>query len=136
NRGEAARPLSKVASGGELSRIALAIQVCVAAELETPTLIFDEVDVGIGGRTAAKVGELLRRLSTNAQVLVVTHQPQVAAAGQTHLHVRKHNDGSGARSFVETLTPADRVDEIARMLGGLDITAATRTTAKELLVGA
>ncbi|QGG79459.1 DNA repair protein RecN [Litorivicinus lipolyticus] len=136
NSGQKAQALSKVASGGELSRIALAIQVCVASQLETPTLIFDEVDVGIGGRTAAKVGELLRKLAVTAQVFVVTHQPQVAAAGQTHLHVSKHKDDQGMRSHVQTLTPPQRVDEIARMLGGLDVTKATKTTAQELLMGA
>ena len=85
-------PLSKIASGGELSRVSLAIQAVAATRLATPTLVFDEVDVGIGGKTAAKVGELLTELACNSQVLVVTHQPQVAGQADQHLHVQKQSD--------------------------------------------
>ena len=117
NAGGSAKPLSKVASGGELSRVALAIQVCIAEKMQTPTLIFDEVDVGIGGRTAAIVGDMLKTLGAQTQVFVVTHQPQVAAAGTTHLHVSKGVQGTETTSRVATLTASQRVQEIARMLG-------------------
>lgn len=136
NPGSPAKPLSKVASGGELSRVALAIQVSIAEKMETPTLIFDEVDVGIGGRTAAVVGELLKGLGRSTQVFVVTHQPQVAAAGQTHLHVSKTKTDHETRSNVTTLNPAERVEEVARMLGGLTLTDATRKSAQELIMSA
>ena len=133
NKGGRAGPLAKVASGGELSRVALGIQVCVASQLETPTLIFDEVDVGIGGRTAARVGQLLRSLGTQAQVLAVTHQPQVAGQGQTHWHLSKFTDGNATESQVKKLTAAERVEELARMLAGEKVTDATRANARELL---
>ena len=136
NPGSPAKALSKVASGGELSRVALAIQVCIAAKMETPTLIFDEVDVGIGGRTAAVVGELLKSLGNRTQVFVVTHQPQVAAAGQTHLHVSKTKTDNQTRSSVSTLSADERVEEVARMLGGLTLTEATRKSAQELIMSA
>lgn len=133
NAGGSAKPLSKVASGGELSRVALAIQVCIAEKMQTPTLIFDEVDVGIGGRTAAIVGDMLKTLGAQTQVFVVTHQPQVAAAGTTHLHVSKGIQGTETTSRVSTLTASERVEEIARMLGGISITESTRASARELI---
>ena len=136
NPGSSAKPLSKVASGGELSRVALSIQVCIAEKMETPTLIFDEVDVGIGGRTAAVVGELLKTLAAKTQVFVVTHQPQVAAAGQTHLRVSKVKSLDQTSSSVKTLEPQERVEEVARMLGGLTLTEATRKSAQELIMSA
>lgn len=133
NQGGRKGPLSKVASGGELSRVALGIQVCVASRLETPTLIFDEVDVGIGGRTASKVGSLLRTLGSQAQVMVVTHQPQVAGQGQTHWHLSKQSLDGQTISQVDRLDAADRVEELARMLAGEEVTEATRANARELL---
>ena len=133
NAGGGAKPLSKVASGGELSRVALAIQVCIAEKMQTPTLIFDEVDVGIGGRTAAIVGDMLKTLGAQTQVFVVTHQPQVAAAGTTHLHVSKGVQGTETTSRVATLTASERVQEIARMLGGISITESTLASARELI---
>ena len=135
NAGGSAKPLSKVASGGELSRVALAIQVCIAEKMQTPTLIFDEVDVGIGGRTAAIVGDMLKTLGAQTQVFVVTHQPQVAAAGTTHLHVSKGVQGTETTSRVATLTASQRVQEIARMLGGISITESTLASARELISG-
>lgn len=118
NAGQAEKPLAKVASGGEIARIALAIQVVLARVAGVPTLIFDEVDVGIGGRTAEIVGRELRRLGQHRQVLCVTHLAQVAAQGQHHLAVSKQEAAGQTRTSLQTLNEADRVEEIARMLGG------------------
>jgi len=126
-------PLGRVASGGELSRISLAIQVVTARASATPTLIFDEVDVGIGGATAEVVGHLLQELGLHSQVLCVTHQPQVASQAHHHLQVEKCTDGGGARTRLTPLTAAGRVEELARMLGGIDITSRTRAHAAEML---
>ncbi len=133
NPGQQGGPLSKIASGGELSRVNLAIQVITATRLATPTLVFDEVDVGIGGKTAAKVGELLTELAMNAQVLVVTHQPQVAGQADQHLHVQKQWDEDVTVSQARLLAHSERIDEIARMLGGHSITERTRQAATDLL---
>ena len=133
NPGQQGGPLSKIASGGELSRVSLAIQVITATRLATPTLVFDEVDVGIGGKTAAKVGELLTELARNAQVLVVTHQPQVAGQADQHLHVQKQSDEDITVSQARLLSRDQRIDEIARMLGGHSITESTRQAAIDLL---
>lgn len=133
NPGQQGGPLSKIASGGELSRVSLAIQVITATRLATPTLVFDEVDVGIGGKTAAKVGELLTELARNAQVLVVTHQPQVAGQADQHLHVQKQSDEDITVSQARLLSRDERIDEIARMLGGHSITESTRQAAMDLL---
>ena len=133
NPGQQGGPLSKIASGGELSRVNLAIQVITATRLATPTLVFDEVDVGIGGKTAAKVGELLTELAVNAQVLVVTHQPQVAGQADQHLHVQKQSDDDVTVSEARLLSRGERIDEIARMLGGHSITESTRQAATDLL---
>jgi DNA repair protein RecN (Recombination protein N) len=126
-------PLARVASGGELSRIALAIEVVTAEVGSIPTLIFDEVDVGIGGTVASTVGRLLHTLARRRQVLCVTHLPQVAACADTHFRVAKHGDERAVRTEVEPLAEAARVEEIARMLAGSEITARTRAHAKELL---
>mgnify|MGYP001171638823 CR=1 FL=1 len=133
NPGQQGGPLSKIASGGELSRVSLAIQVIAATRLATPTLVFDEVDVGIGGKTAAKVGELLTELAHNSQVLVVTHQPQVAGQADQHLHVQKQSDSDVTISKACLLDREQRIAEIARMLGGHFITNSTRSAAAELL---
>jgi len=128
------RPLAKIASGGELARISLALAVIASAASPTPTLIFDEVDTGIGGGVAEVVGRLLHQLGRERQVLCVTHLPQVAARGDHHLQVSKSGDGNGGT--VSAVTPLDRggrVEEVARMLGGLEITATTRRHAKEML---
>ena len=127
------RPLSKVASGGELSRISLAIRVTTAQQDDVPTMIFDEVDVGIGGGVAEVVGRLLGQLGKARQVLVITHLPQVAACGQQHLRVSKTQLGGQTLSHIAPIRQADRVEEIARMLGGLDITETTRQHAAEML---
>jgi DNA repair protein RecN (Recombination protein N) len=133
NPGQQGGSLSKIASGGELSRVSLAIQVITATRLATPTLVFDEVDVGIGGKTAAKVGELLSELAGNAQVLVVTHQPQVAGQADQHLHVQKQSADDITVSQARLLSRDERIDEIARMLGGHSITESTRQAAIDLL---
>lgn len=130
------RPLAKVASGGELARISLALAVIASAASLTPTLIFDEVDTGIGGGVAEVVGRLLHQLGRERQVLCVTHLPKVAARGDHHFQVAKSPDGEGGTvSSVFALDSARRVEEVARMLGGLEITATTRRHAKEMLVG-
>ncbi|MEP6658242.1 MAG: DNA repair protein RecN, partial [Betaproteobacteria bacterium] len=126
-------PLARVASGGELSRIALAIQVVTSEVGNVPTLIFDEVDAGIGGAVAATVGRLLQTLGVRRQVLCVTHLPQVAAFADAHFRVVKEGDEAAVRTSVDPLGAADRVEEIARMLAGSAITAKTRAHAKELL---
>jgi DNA repair protein RecN (Recombination protein N) len=131
--GVAPRPLAKVASGGELARIALAISVIASSSTATPTLIFDEVDSGIGGAVAEVVGRLLKRLGQDRQVLCVTHLPQVASQGNQHFQVSKRNDAGKTVSQIQALDSKSRVEEIARMLGGLEITATTRKHARELL---
>jgi DNA repair protein RecN (Recombination protein N) len=134
--GTALRPLAKVASGGELARIALAISVITSTATATPTLIFDEVDSGIGGAVAEVVGRLLQRLGQERQVLCVTHLPQVASQASQHFQVAKLSDSSGKPvSRIDLLDETARVEEIARMLGGLEITATTRKHAKEMLAG-
>ncbi len=131
--GGSARPLAKVASGGELSRIGLAIAVLAAQANPVPTLIFDEADAGVGGAVAEVIGELMRELGNDRQVLCVTHLPQVAAKAHQHLLVSKEATAGRTTSSIRTLGRADRVEEIARMLGGVEITATTRKHARELL---
>ncbi|MNR78078.1 DNA repair protein RecN [compost metagenome] len=131
--GTTPRPLAKVASGGELARIALAISVITSSATATPTLIFDEVDSGIGGGVAEVVGRLLRRLGQDRQVLCVTHLPQVASQANQHFQVSKQSSNGKTASSIDALDNNARVEEIARMLGGLEITATTRTHARELL---
>lgn len=128
-------PLGKVASGGELSRISLAIQTALSGVAGVPTLIFDEVDVGIGGSVAEAVGRRLARLGETRQVLVITHLPQVAARGTRHLRVAKQANGCFVSSNIAALDADARVEEIARMLGGIKITATTRQHAAEMLAG-
>ncbi len=133
NAGSPLRPLNKVASGGELARISLALQVVTSQYTQVPTLIFDEVDTGIGGGVAEMVGRALRALGKQHQVLAVTHLPQVAACGENHWQVHKHSDGEHTSSEISVLTPTQRIEEIARMLGGETITDTTRSHANELL---
>ncbi|MDB5764706.1 MAG: recN [Herminiimonas sp.] len=131
--GTVPRPLAKVASGGELARIALAISVITSSATATPTLIFDEVDSGIGGGVAEVVGRLLKRLGQDRQVLCVTHLPQVASQANQHFQVNKQSTNGKIVSRIDALDAKARVEEIARMLGGLEITATTRKHARELL---
>lgn len=132
--GVAPRPLAKVASGGELARISLAIAVITAHATTTPTLIFDEVDTGIGGGVAEVVGRLLKRLGQQRQVLCVTHLPQVASQANQHFQVAKGTTGEGRTvSRIDVLDSRARVEEVARMLGGIEITETTRKHARELL---
>lgn len=135
NPGTPAGPLNKIASGGELSRFLLALKVCLARDGQGLTMIFDEIDRGVGGATADAVGRRLKALSAGAQVLVVTHSPQVAALGDHHWRVEKRVEGEATFSTVTPLAPQERVDEIARMLSGDTITDAARAAARALLAG-
>lgn len=133
NPGQPVQPLGKVASGGELSRIALAIQVITARKMDTPALIFDEVDVGISGPTAAVVGKMLRQLGESTQVMCVTHLPQVAGCGHQHFFVSKETDGAMTETHMHALDKRSRLQELARLLGGSEVTRNTLANAKELL---
>lgn len=133
NPGAVQQGLAKVASGGELSRISLAIQVAASQVASVPTLIFDEVDSGIGGRVAEIVGQLLRRLGERHQVMCVTHLPQVAAAAESQWQVSKAVQHGATVSNIQALSPTERIEEIARMLGGTKITETTRKHAAEML---
>ena len=126
-------PLNKVASGGELSRVMLALEVVIAEAEPVGTYIFDEVDAGVGGKAAIEVGKRLHALAQSAQVIVVTHLPQVAAWADTHFVVKKSSDGSVVQSGVAKLAQSERVEEIARMLAGLEESSSAREHAAELL---
>jgi DNA repair protein RecN (Recombination protein N) len=132
NPGQTHKPLSKVASGGELSRVSLAIQVVAAANSSIPTLVFDEVDVGIGGSTADTVGRLLKQLGEQGQVISVTHQPQVAAHAHQHYLVSKITADTRAESSIVAMNKSQRIEELARMLGGAKVTDQTLSHANEL----
>ncbi|UPQ87350.1 DNA repair protein RecN [Vibrio sinaloensis] len=136
NPGQPMQPIAKVASGGELSRISLAIQVITAQKVDTPSLIFDEVDVGISGPTAAVVGKMLRKLGESTQVLCVTHLPQVAGCGHQQLFVAKKTKAGKTETQMQRLDDEQRVTELARLLGGSEITDSTIANAKELLIAA
>lgn len=134
NAGQTLQNLVKVASGGELSRIGLAMQVIISQRVATPTLIFDEVDVGISGATASVVGKLLRSLGESTQIFCVTHLPQVAGNGHQQMYVDKQSNGKNTNTTMVKLTEKDRLNELARLLGGDSITAHTLANAQELLV--
>jgi DNA repair protein RecN (Recombination protein N) len=134
--GSPARPIAKGASGGELSRVMLAVEVVFAGSDPVPTYLFDEVDAGVGGKAAVEVGRRLARLARTAQVVVVTHLPQVAAFADRQLLVEKTNDGSVTRSGVSVLEGEDRVRELSRMLAGLEDSELGRAHAEELLAAA
>jgi DNA repair protein RecN (Recombination protein N) len=136
NKGQPEKPLAKVASGGELSRIALAIQVIAAQATAIPTMIFDEVDAGIGGGVAEIVGRQLRTLAAKHQVLCVTHLPQVASQTHQHLRVAKQTKGQSTLTQIEALDKKSQVEELARMLGGVEITETTRKHAREMIARA
>jgi DNA repair protein RecN (Recombination protein N) len=133
NPGQPPRPLRKVASGGELARISLAIEVATLGKDTIGSMVFDEVDTGIGGAVAEVVGQKLRALGSRCQVLCVTHLPQVAAQGHSHLRVSKHSEGNSTHTRIEALNTDGRRDELARMLGGVEITRETRAHAKQML---
>ena len=133
NPGQTLRPLNKVASGGELSRLSLGIQMATSNNLKIPTLIFDEVDTGVGGATAEMVGKHLRKLGSNAQVFCVTHLPQVAAQSHHHYKVDKFEKNESTATNISHLTEEARIEEIARMLGGVELTKNTQEHAKEML---
>lgn len=133
NPGQPLQPLLKVASGGELSRISLAIQVIIAQKVTTPTLMFDEVDVGVSGPTASAVGKLMKELSNNTQVICVTHLPQVACYGHQQQFVNKQTLTGVTQTSMEALDQGGRIDELARLLGGDTISATTKANAQELL---
>jgi DNA repair protein RecN (Recombination protein N) len=133
NPGQAFGPLSRVASGGELSRISLALEVVRSGASPVPSLVFDEVDAGISGRVAEIVGRRLNELARTRQVLCVTHLPQVASQGQHHYRVMKLTDGKTSRTQVRGLSPEERIEELSRLLGGIEITATTRAHAAEMI---
>jgi DNA repair protein RecN (Recombination protein N) len=133
NPGQPPKPVARIASGGELSRISLAVQVAAAHHVATTCMIFDEVDAGVGGAVAEIVGRQLAALAKRGQVLCVTHLPQVASQADHHVCVTKLTDGRTSRTGVAVLDANERVEELARMLGGIDITAAARRHAREML---
>jgi DNA repair protein RecN (Recombination protein N) len=133
HKGAPARALQRGASGGELSRVMLAVEVVLAGADPVPTLVFDEVDAGVGGRAAVEVGSRLAALARTAQVLVVTHLPQVAAFADQHLVVRKASDGAVTSSGVTRLDETGRLQELSRMLAGLEESEAAQAHAQELL---
>jgi len=133
NPGLPAKSIAKIASGGELSRISLAIQVATSHDKTIPTMIFDEVDSGIGGSVAEIVGQRLRQLGKKRQVICVTHLPQVAAQSHHHLFVSKEHSIDVTASNITALTTKQRIEEIARMLGGITITQQTLAHAEEML---
>jgi len=136
NPGQALQPLAKVASGGELSRMALSVQVIASDGSAIPTMVFDEVDSGVGGGVAEMVGRRLQELGANRQVLCVTHLPQVASLADQHFRISKVTDGKSTRTRVQGLGKEERIEELARMLGGVDITRKTLEHAAEMLAGA
>jgi DNA repair protein RecN (Recombination protein N) len=135
NPGAPAGPLGKIASGGELSRFLLALKVCLNAGNSHATLIFDEIDRGVGGATADAVGRRLAELAQSGQVLVVTHSAQVAALGDAQFQVSKHQTDSHTVSRIKQLDREERVDEIARMISGTQVTDAARVAAQTLIAG-
>jgi DNA repair protein RecN (Recombination protein N) len=136
NPGEDLRPLSRIVSGGELSRVMLALKTMSVEDQHDKTLIFDEVDAGIGGRVADVVGSRLQRLGDRFQVLCITHLPQIASRGATHFHIDKAMRGSRTVTSVRRLSDDGRIEEIGRMIGGAVVTDQARASAKELLAGA
>ena len=136
NPGEAVRPLAKVASGGEVSRLMLVLRTLSGGKETQRTAVFDEIDIGIGGRVAEAVGRRLQKLAATQQVLCVTHQPQIASLADHHFVVEKTTTSDRTRLAVRELSNAERIDEVARMLAGRDITDAARENAKAMLAAA
>lgn len=133
NTGSEPRPLAKAASGGELSRMMLAVEVCLRDTVPVPTMVFDEVDAGVGGKSAVEIGRRLAGLAQHTQVLVVTHLPQVAAYADSHVVVRKSSDGAVTTSGLELLDDEGRVRELSRMLAGMEASDTAMAHAEELL---
>ncbi len=133
NKGEPMKPLAKVASGGEMSRIMLAFKNIIADYDNIPTLIFDEIDAGISGITASIVGRKLKEIAVNHQIICITHLPQIAAFGEYNYRIQKSSSGDSVKTTVETLDEDEKVKEIARLLGGINITNVTLESAKELI---
>ena len=133
NPGQPCKLLAKVASGGELARISLAIQMITATQGRIPTLIFDEVDSGVGGGIAEIVGQHLRQLGESRQVFCVTHLPQVASQAHHHMQVSKNTENSSTSTQINELDSKQRIEEVSRMLGGINITKQTIAHAKEML---
>jgi DNA repair protein RecN (Recombination protein N) len=136
NPGQKPQPLAKIASGGELSRMSLAIQVIASDGSEIPTMVFDEVDSGVGGGVAEMVGRRLQEIGESRQVLCVTHLPQVASLADQHFRISKVSDGKSTRTGLQVLRKDERIEELARMLGGVEITRKTLEHAAEMLAGA
>jgi DNA repair protein RecN (Recombination protein N) len=126
-------PISKVASGGELSRLMLSIKSLVAQKLELPTLIFDEIDAGISGEAAKQVGLIMKSLGTHHQIISITHQPQIAAKANTHFFVSKVDSGNSVVTKVKILNEQERISSIAKMISGDQLTEAAIENAKELI---
>jgi DNA repair protein RecN (Recombination protein N) len=135
NKGEESKPLNKIASGGELSRIILALKNVLSRNGSVASIVFDEVDNGIGGATAEIVGRKLKEVSANHQVICITHLPQIACFGDNHLYVSKKVTKGRTTTSVEELDDEQKVEEISRMLGGVDVTETTREHALEMLNG-
>ncbi len=133
NKGIALEPLKKVASGGELSRVMFAIKLLMAGKMALPTIIFDEIDTGVSGEIALQLGELMGKMSTNHQIITITHLPQVASKAHTHFYVYKDNSGAVTNSKIKVLSYEERVDEIAQMIGGAAPTQSAIESAKELI---
>ena len=133
NPGEPVKPLNKIASGGELSRVMLALKTVLTAADEADTLVFDEIDTGIGGEVARTVAEHLKRLSDNKQILCITHLAVIAAAADTHIKILKIQSEHTSRTSAQQIDGEARIEEIARMLAGDEVSAASRIHAKELL---
>jgi DNA repair protein RecN (Recombination protein N) len=136
NPGQKPQPLAKIASGGELSRMSLSIQVIASDGSAIPTMVFDEVDSGVGGGVAEMVGRRLQQIGENRQVLCVTHLPQVASLADEHFRISKVSDGKSTRTGLQVLGKEERIEELARMLGGVEITTKTLEHAAEMLAGA
>ena len=133
NRGEPLKPLSKIASGGEMSRIMLAFKKIIGDYDHIPTMIFDEIDSGISGVAASVVGRKLREIAARHQVICITHLPQIAACGTSNYRIWKHSDDRSTYTSIDPLGPDEKVREIARLLGGENITPTTLASAKELI---
>lgn len=132
NVGEPMKPLYEIASGGELSRVMLAVKSCLANEDDTPTLIFDEIDVGISGKTAVKVAEKMSLISRNHQVICITHLPQIAAMADHHYVIEKEVENNKTITKIRKLKKAEEIDELARIIGGDEITDAIKQSAAEM----